>query len=412
MTELAVVEKYPDSRRIDHPDFPTVCQVSYAKGKITDFKRPAVDNPDNPFRVESMVKVEIEGVGESDFIPLFYHPRKQYWDTEDHKAQDINQDEKYFENAWMSFRVDDEVKVMLQDGKPFAVVGFLDGIPRIGEDVIRAVAQSVASARMSILEKYDGDQGPDGLDLGLTLEAELINEKESDFKQLATLYKTASFSLVSTYKSDVGENSFLKWNRLYTTFWEVVSGSNTFLETKEKDLTFLAKVGPILYYIKIGIGGYATRDIIENYTTGGPSENSSPAGTCVTATSQQLMPPGPPGTVDTCPGELAYLQNLIAAENAKFPQTFERPNAFATKTTLWAALYTKELYENTKANPPDPYGPPPDNFKLQNIQQEDLPYLQRINFGKALTSGGDIKLYTRPHTKEELQAAGFWPGAT
>ena len=37
----------------------------------------------------------------------------------------------------MSFRCDDEVVVMLKDGEPAAVVGFADGVPRIGENLIR-----------------------------------------------------------------------------------------------------------------------------------------------------------------------------------------------------------------------------------------------------------------------------------
>ena len=57
-----------------------------------------------------------------DFIPLWFYPKKQYWDTPDHQAQDFNQDGLYYENAWMSFRGGDEVKVLLQEGVPKAAV--------------------------------------------------------------------------------------------------------------------------------------------------------------------------------------------------------------------------------------------------------------------------------------------------
>jgi hypothetical protein len=63
---LIVKEKYDDSRRIDHPDFVDVSKTTFAKGVITEFQKIQ----DDPLVVESKVKVEIEGVGESDFIPL------------------------------------------------------------------------------------------------------------------------------------------------------------------------------------------------------------------------------------------------------------------------------------------------------------------------------------------------------
>ena len=39
-TEMTVIEKYPDSRRLDHPNFGDVYKTTFAKGVITDFKRP------------------------------------------------------------------------------------------------------------------------------------------------------------------------------------------------------------------------------------------------------------------------------------------------------------------------------------------------------------------------------------
>jgi hypothetical protein len=150
-TELEVTEKYPLSRRLDFPAFSDVCKTSFVKGTITDFQRPehippadriAAGNPyidleGDPFKVESMVKVRTEEAGDSDFIPIFYHPREDFWDDPvgDVKAQDYDQEKGFFKKAWMSFRVGDEVVVMVQEGVAKAVLGFADGMPRIGEDV-------------------------------------------------------------------------------------------------------------------------------------------------------------------------------------------------------------------------------------------------------------------------------------
>jgi len=171
-TEMTVIEKYPASRRLDHPNFRDVYKTTFAKGVITDFKRPEhippqeriavsegtyIDLEGDPFLVESMVKVEVEGLGETeDFIPIFAQPKKEFWDdplvdksgvpflTEygqnepeqgENKATDWDEETGAYKKAWQSFRCGDEVVVMLKENEPVAVVGFADGVPRIGEDV-------------------------------------------------------------------------------------------------------------------------------------------------------------------------------------------------------------------------------------------------------------------------------------
>ena len=142
-TDLSLVEITENSWRLDHPDFGDVYKTTYAKGVITDFQQPDdVEDPDDPFTVESMVKVEVEGGEESDFIPLFYHPKKGYWDDPDFwddpvLAEDYDEEKGYFKKAWMSFRCGDEVVVMMREGKPVAVVGFADGYPRPAEDIFK-----------------------------------------------------------------------------------------------------------------------------------------------------------------------------------------------------------------------------------------------------------------------------------
>ena len=158
-TEMTVIEKYPDSRRLDHPNFGDVYKTTFAKGVITDFRRPEhvppedriaagqgfgeyghyIDLPGDPFLVESMAKVTGEDWGESEYIPIFYQPKKDFWDeaTADPPilATDFDEENGCFKQAWMSFRCGDEVVVMLQEGVPVAVLGHADGVPRIGEDI-------------------------------------------------------------------------------------------------------------------------------------------------------------------------------------------------------------------------------------------------------------------------------------
>ena len=166
---LEATEKYPKSFRLNHPNFGDVYRTTYAKGVIGD----GGDGSDSffvtssiPVQVKSMVRVEGDAWGVSEFIPLFYHPKAGYWNdlppsgswgpstrlipnivsTWDHfnfyydrpfEAVATDYKEGYFERAWMSFRCGDEVIVMLQNGVPVAVIGHADGFPRVGEDLIR-----------------------------------------------------------------------------------------------------------------------------------------------------------------------------------------------------------------------------------------------------------------------------------
>lgn len=151
MADLPVKERYPHSYRLEHPDFGDVYRTTFKKGVITEFQKLQ----DDPIKVASKAKVEIEGWGESeDYLPLFYHPKAQYWDDEDGEATAFNEEGKYFEKAWMSFRVDDEVLVMMRENKPYAIVGFYDGKPKIGEDIIKFEWE--LSKKKTIKEEWPG----------------------------------------------------------------------------------------------------------------------------------------------------------------------------------------------------------------------------------------------------------------
>jgi len=187
MADLEIINPYPDSYRMDHPDLGDVYKTTYAKGVITEFEQLQ----DDPITVAPRVKVRIGEAGEeSDFIPLFFHPKAQYWDDDEHQTQDFNEEGKYFEKAWMSFRGGDEVIVMLRKGKPFAVVGFADGIPRVGEAMVYFLSENYGSDQEYVIcfpKNTDGKvgriyaedmdaqvpRGPDGLLLMLTEECEI-----------------------------------------------------------------------------------------------------------------------------------------------------------------------------------------------------------------------------------------------
>ena len=183
-TGLTAFEKYTDSWRLDHPNFKDVKGTDYAVGTITAIQQDDTD-PD-VLKVISKVKVQIEGQAESDYLPLFFCPKEGYWDTADHQAKDFNEDDKYYENAWMSFRVGDEVKVLLQaqDGGdliPFAVLGFADDVPRIGEYVAKMVFNDTAVyIKLFVGEENENeDKGPDEKDLKLVQECQIYDLGET-----------------------------------------------------------------------------------------------------------------------------------------------------------------------------------------------------------------------------------------
>jgi hypothetical protein len=181
ITEFEYFERYPGSWRMDHPHFKDVAQTTFAKGVITDFQKIS----DDPIEVLPLVKVD----NGEDWLPLFYHPRSGYWSDDQHESLEYNQDQKYYEKAWMSFRCGDEVILMLREGKPYAVLGFADGIPRVGEDKVYfsfdpppeydyenftiGMNRDPSGIRGKIYKHDDTDpKGPDGFPLGLTLECE------------------------------------------------------------------------------------------------------------------------------------------------------------------------------------------------------------------------------------------------
>jgi hypothetical protein len=192
----------PGVYRLNYADFSEVYGGPFVSATIYN-----PDNPpqpfkqvqDNPLQVLSQLKVQIDkgpyqGQASKDYLPLFFCPKKQYWDTDKHKAQDFDKENNCYFNASMSLRGDDEVIVACQlddsgNLTPKFVIGFVDRVPREGEDVIKIKTLAYPNGppkdyywRVSQMDNQDTagtpypneDKGPDGLKLQLLKQAECI----------------------------------------------------------------------------------------------------------------------------------------------------------------------------------------------------------------------------------------------
>ena len=155
---LTIFEKYPNSWRVDHPDFGDVCKTTFAKGVVTAFYAA---NNDNPLVVKDICDLTIDGQ-EFKEVPVFYHSPKDYienwkqnalqtghWkdsgvlvDAQGEPVTDIPKDGLPFEDqviarAAYSFAVDDEVAVMMQEGEPVLVLGLATKPPRKPLDYVK-----------------------------------------------------------------------------------------------------------------------------------------------------------------------------------------------------------------------------------------------------------------------------------
>lgn len=387
-TEMEVFSKYPDSYRLDHPDLGDVRKTFYAKGVITEFKKIS----DDPVRLASQVKVEVDGQ-ESGFIPLFYHPKAQYWDDDDALATDVNQDDLYFEKAGMSFQSGDEVAVMFKEDVAVAAVGFADGVPRLGENVFKITwekwngenhfAHIQARAAKGTPTRTGGwllsptpnndwaeygsmdvvPAGPDGLALGLT-------------QAVPKLCDTA-WQVITT-----GGMAGAVWdqNQYYRQYME-----------------YLIRLGGKLYILQL-LNSYIFATVWNGIWVG-------------------------PGAGDYTKGD-----TLISSTYTYYPTSF----------AILGAVDSRELFNSTKIlgqqnNSLSPlniyngdYSTPPDyndfvaypGFQFQEGCSDGLYwYLNSFRsqmfpsswVGNKIINSSTIKIYVRPHTKEELQAANMWP---
>jgi hypothetical protein len=420
---MGLYEKYLDSLRLDHPDVADVRKTTFAKGVITDFQTIS----DDPLEVESMVKVKIGEEGdESEFIPLFYHPKEGYWEDPDAEegvdsVREFDEEKGCFKKAWMSFRCDDEVVVMLNEGAPVAVVGHADGVPRIGEDIVKIKAPDSQGVvryfhlqcsrfKVNPVEAEDPEdaglyggineekKGPDGFELGLVLETESGPEN---------YYQRPPSALYPDSSGDARNYGLL------TAYYQPQPGGSNLARTvaniRQQYLEFMFVVGPILYIFQVLANnstilfrnfdlGYGNDPPWHYEPLGGNSINADrivSGGDC----------PESPGPDDIAQGSI--------------------PN-FWTVTDIQcrAAVYSKELLDAIKEAGPASaqqaytdyvahgwnyeWGTKYANTVWQRLW-DTIDLLRNIFSYSTWPKWDDTIFIVRPHTKEELQAAGMWP---
>lgn len=408
MAELEAWRKYPaegevvqadeqTSYRLDHPSFQNVHRTTFAKGVITDVEKVT----DDPMDVKSMVKVKIEGYEESDFIPIFYHPKKQYWDDDEHQAIDYDAENKYFHKAWMSYRIGDEAVVLMQaakDSKKLVakfVVGFVDDYPRLGEMLARFDYDGIAGGHyffymlhfLSVFGDYHyyGDLYRDG-ESSFNVEQTGIGDDPLYLTVEKPITQTLS-EIVITERWVASGSALTQWAVCYETYdyykryYEVDNYYTNILEYK---------VGPVTYKLEIESYDYIETvtyqlygflgtfpDNLPNYGNfnGGNPMSVGYDEYCDCPCSLSVRCIGltvPFGTAIPCgagTGSVEYSENDVITSINVYAKTKES-DEYVKQTALTSFM----------------------NLWLQWEDQPDI---------------GSIIVKTRPHTKEELIDAGL-----
>ena len=412
-TEIEVFSKYPDSYRLDQPNFGDVSKTAFAKGVISDFK---IDDPSDMIgTIQSQVKVT-GGWGESDWIPLFYHPKAQYWDDDNFKAIDFDQGKMIFKKTWMSFRCGDEVAVMVKAGTPVAVMGFADGVPRIGENILKVSFDTVAAGENyllwgfygqgepenypvaglnpsgGVLNPWNGEEtGPDNLPLGLKTECPLVASGTVNTNRNGYYIATDYFP----YTDKQAPFGYFQQSG-----WEVtISGQGTTNYIRE----WLIPCGPFMYLISVLFTTQKEKIHIINYP-GGPlatqwDDNQDSIGTVDIAIQSALFNKDVYDKLSGAPiinnkfGEPIWytvLDGFQYDNNNDAPFKMEYYNIPALPFFTIDRKFLSFLNGTNDTQPPDI----PDNiWNLRNF----VPLWETAKF------------FVRPHTKVEFQAASMWP---
>ena len=426
-TEMEVFSKYPDSYRLDHPNFKDVAKTTFAKGVISDFK---VDDPNDLIgTISSQVKVT-GGFGESDWIPIFYHPKPQYWDDDNHKATDFNKEGGYFERAWMSFRCGDEVAVMLKEEKPVAVMGFADGIPRIGENIFKAEFETVAAGKHYFLWRLFGDGAPENYPVhGMNGIDGVLNPWDGkasgpDNVALALTQKCQLLSRITVAQDYSGSfqsgDPGFPWHEGFYTYTRT-GNTSTHLNR------WIVPIGPFMFLFSVvsqdgssaqstnapggGDGGGYSGWIVTNddppqtifWVNGSMSSTSLiDIKVAVALFNQEVIdkiqpPSGDISSSDYVTNQTDWWlpQGFKVCDSVEIPFKYEY-YADYTPNPGWNIDFKFFLYQtgsNDYYNPGRPENVPEEIWNLRN-------YVPKWETAKFLA---------RPHTKSELQAAGMWP---
>lgn len=471
---MTISERYAEthSRRLDHPNLGDVAKTTYAKGTIVDFEETGEDDP---IQVKSRVKVTGD-FGESDYIPLFYHPKAEYWDEEKADppvlATDFDEELGCFKQAWMSFRCGDEVAVMIQEGRPVAVVGFADGVPRVGEDIIGLQLSdeekryiSVSKAQKSTIDGGDianpyftggsyeiPSEGPDGLAYMLEETAEVASNDEAlNYQKYGRNYGAGEYTSI-TYPNS---KYYYKQQSLHDcriSVWPI-------------------PVGPIV--VALYMSSLKPRTIKEWYRADTKLNGHGTAGETFTAgpyvSGAPLYVPDVAAFTLTCTDDGEWNQedwdlwynfwvvNIdsygtptgipswveIASSDEPGDSDIEGDKYGMYYLEARAAIYTEELYDEILAaigsiDPTDACGisvvgatlvfSSPDYEAGESISSE-APAALKTQLGLTYFLNDTyrefeffeyedhdcpdaINWFSRPHTKAELEAAGMWPAET
>jgi hypothetical protein len=301
----------PGSYRLNYDDFSEVFRGPFVAGTIKAINsvlQQSVEGGTGQLELFAypVVTVTVNGT-DYENIPLFYCPKKEYWDLpstasfdlQAHQAQDFDSKKNYYYNAWMSFRKGDEVLVVCQTNEdggnltPYAVLGFVDRVPRPGEDIVQwSVAGSNPAyyqlSKDSTYQSTPPGTGPDGLKLNLETSCQIFPIQGSGpiFSQLKTTFYgfftwRGVVSANPSHPPDLPAGSLLEEN---LSLWSQVK-----TEYQWFNFVALVPIGPYLYrfafnvyYIKftyyplLGLYQFFNWGVCEAY--GGSVPNPGPNG--------------------------------------------------------------------------------------------------------------------------------------
>lgn len=184
MADLDYQQKYANYR-LDFPDFQTVQRHTFAKGTVVEVKK----TQDDPITMAPLVKVTVQGGSESDFIPLFFTPKLGYWNNRHYPSQEFDQGGGYFQNAWQSFRADDDVIVMLEKNIPKRVIAFAGGIPKEGEDIFKFKhPDGIKYWSAGFAGDWGRETGPDGIKLNLVKKYGVVSKELPDLDKYRPIF--------------------------------------------------------------------------------------------------------------------------------------------------------------------------------------------------------------------------------
>jgi hypothetical protein len=385
-----------------------------AVGVITEFQPAGQFGTagSDPCGVTSLVKVSGQWGSTSNWIPLFFCPKKQYWDNPDvgyemgvngppvlydrpaHQAQDFNKDGNYYEKAWMSFRPGDSVIVACQTDKdggnitPLYVLGFVDigggtaqYVPRVGEDVIKWIFKGVIGYyQVSINKTYNGSDanalGPDGLKLNLLTQCKIVRLPDSGTMTIAnySTYVNGVYFADKEWDTDTGEV-------LINVAEEYDIWYRTTMTVNYSNFAILCPVGPLLYCFTFCVAyTWFNTTIMAAYKTGTYDDPpwSSEAWHQPGYDPATEWPGNPPdgsgqipwATVPNPPPEMQYYQTYFSATPP--PPPYGNPRDSYSMTPMqWGV--TPVLLPVWAFEPPSPQFPTvvlqvtgPDPFPIEN----------------------------------------------